>query len=43
MWDEDDDVGDDVGDTHQQPDIGEAGRVISQEIYTAGEKVALNK
>ena len=29
MRDEDDDVGDDVGDNHQQPDEGKAGRVLS--------------
>ena len=43
MWDEDDDVGDDVANTQQQPDEGKADRVLSQEIYSAGEKVALSK
>ena len=43
MWEEDNDVGDDVANTHQQPDEGEAGGIIGQEIHSAGQEVALNK
>ena len=43
MWDENDDVGDDVTETHQHPDIGDADWVICQEIHGAGQKVALDK
>ena len=42
MWEEYNDVGDDVANTHQQPDEGKAGRVTDQKIYRAGEEVALN-
>ena len=42
MRDEYDDVGDDVGNAHQQPHERKAGGVIGQEIHGAGEKVTLD-
>ena len=43
MWEEYNNVGYDVTNTHQQPDEGKTGGVSGQEVHRAGEKVALDK